>query len=62
MTKSQNRGLVPTIQAEPDFSKICWFCEVLDNVELITYMKFCTLQIIFFSIWGSVSMIANNVL
>ena len=35
----KNRGLVPIIQPEPDFSQTCGFCEILDNVEL-TYMKF----------------------
>ena len=36
----KNRGLVPTIQPEPDFSWTCGFREVLDNVDLILYMKF----------------------
>ena len=34
------RGLVPTIQVEPDFSRTCSFCVVVDKVELITYIKF----------------------
>ena len=38
--KSQNRGLIPTIHPETNFSRTCSFGEVLDNVELITYMKF----------------------
>ena len=36
----KNRGLVPTIQPEPDFSWTCGFRQMLDNVELIMYMKF----------------------
>ena len=36
----KNRGLVPTIQPEPDFSWTCGFRQKLDNVELIMYMKF----------------------
>ena len=36
----KKRGLVPTIQPEPDFSWTCRFCQMLDNVELIMYMKF----------------------
>ena len=32
--------MVPTIQSEPDSSDTYGFAEVLDNVELITYMKF----------------------
>ena len=35
----KNRGLVPTIEAEPDFSWTCSFCWVLDNVEHIMYIK-----------------------
>ena len=34
----KNRSLVPAIQPEPDFSCTCGI--VLDNVELIMYMKF----------------------
>ena len=44
MTKKQlgfkNRGLVPTIQPEPDFLQKCDFCKVLDSVEVITYLEF----------------------
>ena len=44
MTKKRqnlkNRGLVPTIQPETDFSQTCGFREVLSNVELITQTKF----------------------
>ena len=40
MSKSQNRGLVPTVQPEPDFSWTCVFREMTNNVEFITYMKF----------------------
>ena len=36
----KNRGLVPTIEAETDFSWTCSFCWVLDNVEHIMYIKF----------------------
>ena len=36
----KNGGLVPTIKPEPDFSWTCGFREVLDNFELITYIKF----------------------
>ena len=36
----KNRGLVPTIQPEPDLSWTCGFPQVLHNVELIMYMKF----------------------
>ena len=36
----KNRGLIPTIQPDPDFSLTCGFCLVLDNVELFMYMKF----------------------
>ena len=36
----ENRGLVPNIQPQPDISWTCSFQEVLDNVELIMYMKF----------------------
>ena len=36
----KERGLVPTIQTEPDFSWICGFHKVLDNVEFIIYLKF----------------------
>ena len=36
----KNRGLVPTIQSESDFSRTCSFHEVLDNVNHITYVKF----------------------
>ena len=36
----KNRGLVPTIQPEPDSSWTCRFHLVLDNVKLIMYMKF----------------------
>ena len=36
----KSRGLVPTIQPELDFSLTYSFQEVVDNVELITYMKF----------------------
>ena len=36
----KNRGLVPIIQPDPDFSRIYRFREVVDNVEPITYMKF----------------------
>ena len=36
----KNRGLVPTIQPEPDFSWTCGFRYMLDNVEVIRYMKF----------------------
>ena len=36
----KNRGLVPTIQPEPDFSWTCGFRQMLDNVELIMYIKF----------------------
>ena len=48
MTKNdsvKNRGLAPTIQPEPDFSWICGFRQMLDNVELIMYMKFQKLLI-----------------
>ena len=41
----KNRGLIPTIQPEPDFSWTCGFREVLDNAELIMYMKFQKLLI-----------------
>ena len=34
------KGLVPTVQPKSDFPQTCPFCEVLDSVELITYMKF----------------------
>ena len=37
---SKIEGLVLTIQPEPDFSWICSFRWVVDNVELIIYMKF----------------------
>ena len=33
-------GLVPTKEPELDFSQTCGFCETLDSVELITYIKF----------------------
>ena len=33
-------GMVPTIQREPDFSRTCGFHQVLDNAELMMYMKF----------------------
>ena len=36
----KNRGLVPTIQPEPDFSWTCGFRYELDNVELVMYVKF----------------------
>ena len=36
----KNRCLVPTMQTEPDFFWTCCFRKKLDNVELITYMKF----------------------
>ena len=36
----KNRGLVPTILPEPDFSPTYVFRKVLDNVEVTTYMKF----------------------
>ena len=36
----KNRGLVPTIQPEQDFSLKCDFCEVLDSFELLIRMKF----------------------
>ena len=35
-----NRGMIPTIQPEPDFFWTCGFCLVLDNVELIMHIKF----------------------
>ena len=37
---SNYRGLVPSIQPETDFYHTNGFREVVDNVELITYMKF----------------------
>ena len=44
--KSQNPyGHDPTIHPETDSSWACSFCEVLDNVELITYMKFLNTEI-----------------
>ena len=36
----KNRGLLPTVQQEPDFSWTCDFREVLDTNELITCVKF----------------------
>ena len=36
----KNIGLVPTIKLEPEFSWTCGFREVLDNVELTTYVIF----------------------
>ena len=33
-------GLVTTIQPELDFSRTCGFREVLDNVQVIKYVKF----------------------
>ena len=36
----KNRGLVPTIQPDPDFSWTCGFHWVLHNVELVMYTKF----------------------
>ena len=40
-TKSlKNRGLVPTIKSKQNFVQACGFSNVLDNFELITYMKF----------------------
>ena len=35
----KNRGLVPTTQPEPDFSRAYRFNEVINNVELITYIN-----------------------
>ena len=35
----KSRGLVPTIQPEPDFSQVCSFWKILDNVELITNIE-----------------------
>ena len=36
----KNRGLVPTIEPEPALSQTCGFRKVLDNVELISNIKF----------------------
>ena len=36
----KNRGLIPIIQREADFSQARSFPKVLDKVELVTYMEF----------------------
>ena len=40
MTNSQNQGSGPYSTAEPDFFRTCGVYVVLDNVELITFMRF----------------------
>ena len=38
--ENKDRGLIITIQLEPDFFRTYRFREVVDNVELIIYMTF----------------------
>ena len=47
----KDRGLVPTIQSEQRFSWTCGFHWLLDNVELIMYMKFQKLLLLDAEIW-----------
>ena len=50
------RGLIPTIQPEPEFSWTCSFHKLLDSAELILYMKY---QKIWMTGWQKTSKIAQ---